>query len=56
MSRHAQRIALTDEVKQQIEARASAPSTPQGQALRLRIILGAAEGKTNDQISQELNV
>ncbi len=56
MSRHAQRIALTEEVKQQLGARASAPSTPQGQALRLRIILRAAEGKTNDQISQELNV
>jgi len=56
MSRHAQRIALSDEVKQQIQARASAPSTPQGQALRLRIILRAAEGKTNEQISQELDV
>jgi len=56
MSRHAQEIVLDAEMKQQIQARASARTTPQGQSLRLRIVLAAAEGKTNDQIGRELQV
>ena len=56
MSRHAQTITLTEDVKQELQGRVGARSTPQGQSLRLRIVLAAAEDKTNDQISQELNV
>lgn len=56
MPRHAQKILLVDDLKRQLQARASAPSTPQGVSLRLRIVLRAAEGKTNDEISRELNV
>jgi len=57
MSRHAQPITLeSDAQRQQLQAEAAAPSTPQGRSLRLRIVLAAAEGKTNQQISQQLNV
>lgn len=56
MSRHAQKIVLTDELKQQMQARVQARSTPQGQSLRIGIVLAAAQDKTNDQISRELNV
>jgi transposase len=56
MPRHAQVVILEPDVQQQLLAEASAPRTPQGRALRLRIILAAAAGKTNQQISQELAV
>ena len=57
MSRHAQSITLeSDAQRQQLQAEAAAPSTPQGRSLRLRIVLAAADGKTNQQISQQLNV
>lgn len=56
MSRHAQKIVLTDELKQELRQRVAAGGTPQGQCQRLRIVLAASEGKTNDQISLELNV
>jgi len=56
MSRHAQAIILDSDVKQQLQTQAAAPSIPQGRSLRLRIVLAAAEGKTNHQISRELKV
>lgn len=56
MSRHAQKIVLTDDLKRELQERVDARSTPQGQSQRLRIVLAAAEDKTNDQISLQLNV
>ena len=57
MSRHAQPLTLeSDAQRQQLQAEAAAPSTPQGRSLRLRIVLAAADGKTNQQISQQLNI
>jgi len=47
MSRHAQVIVLEPDVQQQLQREATAPGTPQGRALRLRIVLAAAAGKTN---------
>ena len=56
MSRHAQAIVLEPDVQLQLQREATAPGTAQGRVLRLRIVLGAAAGKTNQQISQELQV
>ena len=56
MSRHAQAIALEPDVQPQLQREATAPGTPQGRALRLRIVLAAAAGKTNQQISEALQV
>ena len=56
MSRQAPVIVLEPDAQEQLQAEAKAPGTPQGRALRLRIVLAAAAGKTNQQISQELAV
>lgn len=56
MSRHAQAIVLSPDLQQQLQREATTPGTPQGRALRLRIVLAAAAGQTNQQISQELQV
>ena len=56
MSRHAQAIVLEPDVQQRLQREAAAPGTPQGRGLRLRIVLAAAAGKTNQQISQALQV
>lgn len=56
MSRHAQAILLEPDLQAQLHREATAPGTPQGRALRLRIVLAAAAGQTNQQISQALEV
>ena len=56
MSRHAQVILLEPDLQAQLQREAAAPGTPQGRALRLRIVLGAASGLTNQQISQACQV
>jgi transposase len=56
MARHAPSIALTEQQRQAFSAQLRARKTEQGRSLRLQIILLASEGKTNEQISQELTV
>jgi transposase len=56
MSRRAQTIVLEPDLQEQLQREAAAPGTPQGRAVRLRIVLAAAAGKTNQQISHELQV
>jgi hypothetical protein len=48
-------IALRQEERQELEARAAKYTLPYFQVLRARMILHAAEGLTNDQIAQHLD-
>ena len=56
MSRHVRAIVLEPNVQQQLQREVTAPGTPHGRARRLRIVLAAATGQTNQQISQALHV
>jgi transposase len=47
-------LSLDDESRQKLLLMARRPKTSQQQALRARIVLGAAEGRTNTEIAQEL--
>jgi transposase len=47
-------LVITDEQRRTLEAWARAPSTPQGIALRSKIILLAATGAANNRIAKEL--
>ncbi len=49
-------VSLIGEQHIELEARANAPTTPQRDALRARIILGAAQDKPSGSIAAELNV
>ena len=49
-------LTLSEEEKNELERLARRYTTPQQQAKRARIILGAAEGKSNSQIARELGV
>ena len=48
-------IALRQEERRELEARAAKYTLPYFQVLRARMILHAAEGLTNDQIAQRLD-
>lgn len=49
-------ISLSEVERKELERFVHRHSTPQQQALRARIILGAAEGKNNSQLARELKV
>ena len=54
MSKRAPKIKLSQKEKKQIEAELARRSTPQGRAVRLRIIMEAAGGKSNKEIASDL--
>jgi transposase len=56
MPRIAPKIVLDPMQGSQLQSRAQAPSTPQSLALRARIVLRAADGESNQQIAQGLEV
>ena len=56
MARAAAAIDLSEEEERELRAVLRAPSAPQQQALRARIVLRAAEGATNTQIAAEAGV
>jgi transposase len=56
MARAAVAIELSDEEERELRAVLRRPSVSQQQALRARIVLGAAEGLTNTQIAQQAGV
>ncbi len=47
-------LAMTGEQRQTLEAWARATNTPQGIALRAKIVLVAADGSANNRITKEL--
>jgi len=49
-------LTMTDEQHRTIEAWCRAPNTPQGIALRAKIVLLAAEGAANNRIATELGI
>jgi transposase len=49
-------LMLDDEERQTLARWARRPSSPQSLALRSRIVLGCAEGKTNQQVAAEVGV
>lgn len=49
-------LMLSEEEKTELERLVRRHTTPQHHALRARIILAAAEGKTNSKIARELDV
>lgn len=49
-------ISLSEVERKELERFVHRHSTPQQQALRARIILGAASGKNNSQLARELEV
>jgi hypothetical protein len=56
MPRHSPyNIALREEERRELEARAGKYTLPYFQVLRARMILHAAEGLSNDQIAQRLD-
>ena len=56
MSRTAPEIALDPSDRAALERLARSPYTPQGVANRVRIVLAAAEGLSNQQIAERLHV
>jgi transposase len=52
----AREVWLTPKVRKVLEARCRAPSTPQGDVKRARIVLLAAEGRSTRSIAQEVGV
>ena len=52
----AREVRLTSKVRKVLEARCRAPSTPQGDVKRARIVLLAAEGRSTRSIAQEVGV
>ncbi len=56
VARTAATIELSEEEEQELHAVLRAPSAPQQQAMRARIVLRAAEGASNTQIAAELGV
>jgi transposase len=53
---NAREVRLTPKVRKVLEARCRAPSTPQGEVKRARIVLLAAEGRSTRSIAQEVGV
>jgi transposase len=49
-------LAITGEQRQTLEAWAQAPNTPQGIALRAKIVLLAADGSANIRVAKELGI
>ncbi len=49
-------LAMTGEQRQTLEAWAWAPNTPQGIALRAKIVLLAADGSANIRVAKELRI
>ena len=56
MPRHKLPLSLSSLQREQLERWSGAPGTPQGVALRCRIVLAAAGAKTDLQIAGELRV
>jgi transposase len=52
----AREVRLKPKVRKVLEARCRAPSTPQGEVKRARIVLLAAEGRSTRSIAQEVGV
>src|SRR5215471_3270418 len=52
----AREVWLTPKVRKVLEARCRAPSTPQGEVKRARIVLLAADGRSTRSIAQEVGV
>ena len=52
----AREVRLTPRVRKVLEARCRAPSTPQGEVKRARIVLLAAEGRSTRSIAEEVGV
>ena len=56
MARHAPRIELTDEERRVLQALIRSRQTAQGQITRMKIVVLAAAGKTNEQTAADLGV
>ena len=56
MSRSTAALPVSTEQRRTLEAWGRAPNTPQGVALRARIVLLAADGKANSAVARELGV
>src|SRR6516164_2558372 len=52
----AREVRLTPKIRKVLEARCRAPSTPQGQVKRARIVLLAADGRSTRSIAKEVGV
>ena len=52
----AREVRLRPKIRKVLEARCRAPSTPQGEVKRARIVLLAAEGRSTRSIGQEVDV
>jgi transposase len=52
----AREVRLRPKIRKVLEARCRAPSTPQGEVKRARIVLLAAEGRSTRSIAQEVGV
>jgi Helix-turn-helix domain len=52
----AREVRLRPKIRQVLEARCRAPSTPQGQVKRARIVLRAADGRSTRSIAKEVGV
>jgi transposase len=52
----AREVRLRPKIRKVLEARCRAPSTPQGEVKRARIVLLAAEGRSTRSIAQEVSV
>jgi transposase-like protein len=55
MARSPFEIELTDEEARELRSRAARYTVPHGQVLRAKIVLLAAEGKTNAEIARRLD-
>jgi len=52
----ARAVRLTPKIRKVLEARCRAPSTPQGEVKRARIVLLAADGRSTRSIAKEVGV
>src|ERR1700750_775440 len=52
----AREVRLRPKIRKVLEARCRAPSTPQGEVKRARIVLLAAEGRSTWSIAEEVGV
>jgi hypothetical protein len=52
----AREVRLRPKIRKALEARCRAPSTPQGEVKRARIVLLAAEGRSTRSIAKEVGV